>query len=219
MVKKVKLSELRFSDRLMELRHVDPFTVSRYRIAMRSGAKFPMPVVNAANMEIVSGNHTVTAMLAEFGEAYEVQVEAKAYKSEVEIIQDFTRHNVGHGRPLDGFTQRKIAIALAEAGQSLEDVAKLLNVPVAHLQRWGDRTVVVKGRDNTRVTMPLKGGVTVPSGTMSEKQYRKHADADIGMKLADLCDQVSERVENGWIDKEDAREVEALDRLREALRM
>lgn len=211
---KVALKELKFSDRLTELRTIDPFTVSRYRIAMRAGAVFPRIVVNRETMEIVSGNHTATAMLGEYGEDHVIEVEAKTYRNDIEIIQDFARHNVGHGRPLDGWTQRKIAIALAEAGQSEQDIAKLLNVPVGHLQRWGDRTVIVIGRDKERKVMPVKGGVCVPTGKMTAKQYERHADADIGMSVAELASQLIERLENGWVDREDEREVALLEKLR-----
>jgi hypothetical protein len=215
---KIKIGQLQFSDRLTELRSIDAFTVSRYRIAMRAGAVFPDPVVNRDTMEIVSGNHTVTAMLAEFGEDHEINVECKRYGSEAEIITDFTRHNIGHGRPLDGWTQRKIALALAEQGQSDADIAALLNVPVAHLQKWGARTVVVIGKDRVRRTEPIKGGVFVPKGTMTERQYERHADADIGMTVRELAEQLATRLENGWINADDAKEREALDRLRAALK-
>jgi hypothetical protein len=211
---KVALKELRFSERLTELRSIDPFTVSRYRIAMRSGAVFPRIVVNRETMEIVSGNHTATAMLGEFGEDHAIEVDAKTYRNDVEVIQDFARHNVGHGRPLDGWTQRKIAVALVEAGQSEQDIAKLLNVPVGHLQKWGERTVVVIGRDKERKVMPVKGGVCVPTGRMTQKQYDRHADADIGMSVSDLASQLVERLENGWVDNNDEREVALLGKLR-----
>ena len=214
---KIKLSELEFSERLTALRTIDAFTVSRYRIAMRAGAQFPKPLVNRDTNEIVSGNHTVTAMLAEFGEDHVIEVDTKTYKSDAEIIEDFARHNVGHGRPLDGWTQRKIALALAEAGQSEAAIAALLNVPVAHLQKWGDRTVIVIGRDKERRTEPVKAGVYVPKGTMTERQYERHAEADIGMSVRELADQLSARLENGWINKDDAGECLALDRLRAAL--
>jgi hypothetical protein len=213
----VALKELKFSERLMALRTVDAFTVSRYRIAMRSGAKFPNPVIDSDTMEIVSGNHTITAMLAEFGDDHIIEVSGKKYKSEADKIADFARHNVGHGRPMDGWTQRKIALALAEAGQEPEAIAKLLNVPVSHLQRWGDRTVVVMGRDKVREVRPLKGGVVVPSGKMTAAQYERHADADIGMSFRDLANQTAERLEKGWYDAEDESEIAALNRLRAAV--
>ena len=215
---KIKIGELVFSEMLTKLRTIDAFTVSRYRIAMRAGAVFPRIVINASTLEIVSGNHTVTAMLGEFGEDYVVDADARKYRTEAEMIHDFTLHNVGHGRPLDGFTQRKIAIALANCGETLDDIAKLLNVPVAHLQKWGDKTVIVIGRDKVRRTEPLKAGCFVPKGTMTEKQYERHADSDIGMSLRELADQVSERLENGYINVDDEKEVAALDRLRGALK-
>ena len=215
---KIKIGELKFSDKLTALRSIDAFTVSRYRIAMRAGAVFPDPIVNRETMEIVSGNHTVTAILAEFGEDYVVNVDLASYKTEADIIEAFTRNNVGHGRPLDGWTQRKIALALAEAGRDEGAIAALLNVPVAHLQKWGGRTVVVVGKDKVRRTEPIKAGVYVPKGIMTERQYERHAEADIGMTIKDLADQLSTRLENGWVNVDDENEVTALDRLRAALK-
>ncbi len=214
---KVKLKDLIISDRLTALRTVDAFTVSRYRIAMRSGAQFPQMVINRDTMEIVSGNHRFTAMIAEYGEDHEVEVDARRFKADAEIIRVFAAENVANGRPMDGWTMRKIAIALTEAGESMDAVAALLNVPVGHLQKWGDRTVVVKGRGKERRIEPVKAGVHVPTGQMTEKQYEHHADADIGMTVRELAEQLSYRLEQGWIDVEDESEVAALARLRTAL--
>lgn len=214
---KIEIGKLVFSEMLTGLRNIDAFTVSRYRIAMRSGAVFPRPIINAKTNEIVSGNHTVTAMLAEYGPEHVIEVDAKNYKTEIEIIEDFTRHNVGHGRPLDGWTQRKIAIALTEAGQSDDSVAKLLNVPVAHLHKWGERTVVVLGKDKQREVKPIKGGVFVPKGVMTARQYEKHADADIGMTVTALAEQLIMRIQEGWINESDNTEREALMTLHELM--
>lgn len=214
---KKSVGELKFSDKLIALRSIDVHTVSRYRQAMRTGSKFPPMIVNAANNEVVCGNHRLTAYMEEYGDDYIVDVDARKFKNYVEIIKLFTTDNVKNGRPLDSFTRQKIAIALAEAGEDLEAVAALLNVPVSNLQDWGGRTVVVIGTDKQRHVEPIKRGLVVPKGTMTEAQYKQHTSTHIGMTVKSLADQLSERIENGWIDVNDEEEIKSLERLMGAL--
>jgi DNA-binding transcriptional regulator YiaG len=214
---KKRIGDLSVSERLTKLRTIDAFTVSRYRIAMRAGAKFPAMIVDRATGDVVSGNHTLTAMLGEFGPDHVAEVDMRTFKSEAEKIRVFTHENVKHGRPMDGFTMRKIAIALTEAGESLDEVAKLLNVPVAHLDKWGGRTVVVVGKDKIRRVEPLKAGTFVPTGKMTEAQYERHATVDMGMSVAELANQLADRLERGLRNVDDESEVAALERLKAAI--
>jgi len=212
---KVQVGQLVISDKLTALRTVDPFTVSRYRIAMRAGAQFPPVLVNRETMEVVSGNHRVTAYRAEFGDDHQIEVETRKFASEADMIEAFARENIANGRPMDRWTCRKIAIELTAQGRTLESVANLLNVPVAHLQQWGEHTVVVLGK--RKVPQPVKGGITVPSGKMTEEQYTAHVTRDMGVTVRYLAEQLAWRLENGFRNSADEREVAALDRLRAAI--
>jgi len=211
---KMKVGELKLDDRLLALRSVDAFTVSRYRISMRAGAEFPPVVIDQEN-HVVSGNHRVTAYMDEFGEEYAVAVKRETFDTEADRVERFARENIANGRPMDRWTCRKIALELTAAGRTMQEVASLLNVPVRHLERWGERTVVVRGKRSQ--PKPIKGGITVPEGKMTAKQYEHHAKHDGGYTVAWMAAQLAWRLEEGFANLQDEKEVEALERVRDAV--
>ncbi len=204
------------------MRFVDPFTVSRYRIAMRAGAVFPPITIDGKTHEVVSGQHRFTAMLAEFGEDYEIEPIVKTYKSDADRIRAFAADNIANGRPMDSFTMDKITQALTDAGDSIETIAALFNVTVPNLKHrmetWSGRRVLVVGKDRKRTLMPVKAGGLGGGKAMSLARYESHIRQDIGVTVAQLAHQLADRIEGGEYDAGDALTVEALTRLRVALK-
>jgi hypothetical protein len=219
---KVKLSEIKLSESLSAMRFVDPFTVSRYRIAMRAGAKFPPITIDGKTREVVNGQHRFTAMLAEFGEDHEVDVIVKTYKSDADRIRAFAADNIANGRPMDSFTMDKITQALTDAGDSVEAIAALFNVTVGNLKHrmetWAGRRVMVIGKDKKRTLMPVKAGGLGGGRPMTLARYEAHVRQDIGVTVAQLAHQLADRIEGGEYDAGDEQTAAALDRLRAALK-
>jgi hypothetical protein len=139
------LNTLVAADWALELRSLDMFMVSRYRIAMRAGAVFPALIVDRQTREIISGYHRYHAALAEYGEDHLIDVEMRSFKDRAAQLVCMADENAKHGMPMDGITRRRMAIAMVEAGLATGEVARIMNVPEGHLAKWGEMTVVVKG--------------------------------------------------------------------------
>jgi hypothetical protein len=216
---KAKLSTLVMADWAIELRPLDMFMVSRYRIAMRAGAKFPALIVDKQTREIISGNHRFSSALAEYGEDYLIDVDMRSFKDRAAQLVCMADENAKHGMPMDGITRRRVAIAMVEAGLATGEVARIMNVPEGHLAKWGDMTVIVMGKTKkqTRVA-PVKGGIDRDQvKQMTEIQYEEHIDHDKGVEARHMAKQLTRWLNNDWINWQDERNVVAFDELKEAL--
>lgn len=210
---KKKLSELQQSEEILIIRRVNPVFVSRYRQAMRQGDKFPPMIITEDNV-IVSGNHRYEAYSEEYPEDHKVDVEVRKYKNEAEMIEDAVRDNARHGNPLDGISRKRAVLRLLELGKDEEAISKLFGVSVKHITKMAGEYVVVRGNGKK----PVKRGLEHLSGqTISKKQYTEHDQSDRAMKVYSQCEQIQRWLENGWIDLEDSRNVEALTNLADVI--
>lgn len=215
------LSSLKFSDALIDLRPIDEVVVSRYRLAMRSGAHFPALVIDADTDEIVCGNHRATAAMREFGSDATFPVEHRKFKDRAEQLTVFADDNARHGMPLDGVSRRRVMAAMIREGMTAEQVASVFNVPVQRvsLATAVDSPVTVTvGRGTGSRVEPIKAGTFVPDKRMSESDYKRHTRTALGVSVKRLALELSERIENGWYDAEDEEEVNALRHVRDVLK-
>lgn len=216
-MKKTRVSELEFDPKLLELRPVNLYYVSRYRQAMRTGAQFPPPIVDENN-RIVSGNTRVTAYRQEYGDDHEIEVVVEKFPDEAAVIRRFAEENSRHGNPLSGISQKAIIQTLLKHGDTIETVAATLNIPPNRIKSLGGMSVIVMGRGKKREMRPFKHGLEHMSGqTMQRKQYEEHRQADRGIPAATLARQLQRWIDHGWIDMESQSTLEALDDLYAAL--
>ncbi len=213
---KVKISELKTDDGLLDIRPVDPITAGRYRIAMRCGAKFPALIIDKKTNSVVCGNHRLAAMIAEFGEEHVADVEKRTFKNRLEILRTFTEDNTKHGKPLTGFALHRCGFAMLNEGMPAEEVSKSLNIPMKLFEKWGERTVGIIGKGRTD-TVPVKSGLVVPGRKMTQKQYAEHVRRDLGEDIIKLSDQLTRWIENGWYDTENEVMMESLKALGAAI--
>ena len=216
---KAKLTSLVVADWALNLRPLDLFMVSRYRAAMRTGAKFPPLIVDKDTMEIISGNHRYHAALAEYGPLGEIEIAPRKFKNHVERLRCMAEENAKHGMPMDGITRRRVALAMIGEGMSGEEVADVLNVPVATLNKWGGMTVLVIGKGGKGGhAEPVKGGLDLDRvKKMTAPQYEEHIGRDKGIEARHMAKQLTRWLVNDWINWEDERNVEAFADLRAAL--
>ena len=146
---KIEVGELKFSDELLSLRPINPYFVSRYRLAMRNGDVFPKIIINKATKEIICGNHRVKAYIDEFGEDYILDVEVRDFTDESSIIKCFALDNSKHGEALTDFQRRSIALKLSNLGTTPEEIAKIFGVAVKNVFKWGEQSVFVVGNAKT----------------------------------------------------------------------
>lgn len=214
---KAKLSTLVVAEWSTELRPLDMFMISRYRQAWRVGAAFPPVIIDAKTREVISGNHRVTSAIAEFGDDHMIEVEPRKFASRADQLKCMADENAKHGMPMDGITRRRVALAMIDAGITAEEVAKIMNVPVASLNKWGEMTVVVIGKGKKEVA-PVKGGLDLDHvKKMTEPQYEAHIERDKGVEARHMAQQLTRWLKNGWINWNDERNVKAFDDLSEAL--
>lgn len=211
------VGSLTFDELLTEMRPINEFFVSRYRQAMRTGANFPPPIVEKGTLRIVSGNHRVSAYLEEYGEDHEIEVIERKFKSEAEVLRVFAEENSRHGNPLSGYTQKFIAQRLLSLGDTPEEIAAALNIPVQKVATLGGMNVVVVG-SGKRQMKPIKHGLEHKAGaTVQAKAYEAHQKQDRGISARSIARQLVRWIDNGWIDMDDASTLDAMEELRQAL--
>ena len=196
----MKVGKLIIADWAIALRSIDIHVVSRYRQAMRTGAKFPPVIVDKKTLEIISGNHRVTAYLAEFGEGYDIEVDLQSFKSHAEQLRVMAEENAKHGMLMDGFTRRKIAAAMIDEGIDTANVAAIFNVPVQVIEKWGSQTVFVIGKG----AMPVKFGLDTDTVTkVTKEQYKEHCAKDYGVQARCMGAQLCRWISAGWVNMQD----------------
>jgi len=216
---KVKLQDI-VVDPTIQVREVEPHTVSEYAQAMRAGSMFPALMLEKGTNRLVCGNHRYYAYkrVLEPGDA--VAVTYREFTDEADIVRTAAKDNATHGRPLDTWDRKRITARLQEAGDSTEDIAALLSVPVTKVQHWAGMTVTVigkRGKKTLKHTEPLKRGLEHLAGTeVQEEQYRAHAERDRGVPARQNAQTLTRWLENGWIDN-DPKTTEALEVLHAAL--
>lgn len=198
--KTAKLADLKQCERILSMRPTNPIFVSRYRQAMRAGAKFP-PLIIDKTGRIIGGNHRYEAYLAEYGKEHEVEVIVRKFANEVERIEEAIRDNANHGNALDGITRKRAAIILAELGRSPETIGQLLGVSVKRLEEMCGMSVLVIGTNGQTQRQPLKRGLEHIAGTeVTAEQYAKHRTTDRGVPVVQSALQIIRWIENDWID-------------------
>jgi hypothetical protein len=196
----VEIGTLSINPKLIEMRPINLVFVSRYRQAYRTGAVFPPLIVEAGTNLVVSGNHRLTAMLAEFGPNHKTSVIFKKFSNELEILKEFAKENATHGNPMDGITRRRIAAALMNLGTPIEEVSKIFNVPIRSLDVWGKRFIAVIGENGTQHLEPVKRGFPASQTTITPKLYEEHKRADRGLKAEELIGQLLRWLKNHWVE-------------------
>lgn len=220
---KVKVSDLRFSDELLELRPINLWVVSKYRQAMREGAKFPRIVIDDKKT-IIAGNHRVTAYKQEYGDDYTIDAEVKTFATPREMVEYFARDNATHGLPLEGIEKKRITAKLFDLGADAESIASIFGVAVKRVEEWAGLTVCVVGNVVAPGAikhiehMPVKKGSEHMAGVeVTKQEYEDHNDSDLGLEDYVLADCLTARIKRGWLDINDDRTVQSIKRLRNEL--
>lgn len=215
MLKKIK--ELVVDDKLLELRPINLYFVSRYRQAVRSGSVFPPPIVEKGTNRIVSGNHRVRMYAEEFGPDHKIKVCEMNFSDEAEVIRKFAEENSTHGNALSGLSQKAITQALLRHGDSPETIARALNIPVKRVEMLGNMQVVVIGSHNKREYRPVKRSLDHMTGPIKKVEYEEHIKKDYGIFSATIASQLIRHLKNGWIDLSNKHILNKMTELRNVL--
>lgn len=195
---KKRLGDLIIDELLTRLRPINGYFVSVYRQAYRSGKDLGEIVIEKGTNRIVSGNHRVTALLAEYGEDHIIEVEEKYFNDEAELLEYFAEANVKNGNPLIGVQRRAITQELLKHNVEREKIANIFGVSIRKVEEWAGITVLVIGKKQKKMYKPVKRGVE-PGIEMTEQQYEEHMKADRGVSAVAQTKQLMRWIENGWI--------------------
>lgn len=204
--KLIKLMDI-VIDPSIQVREVEPYTVSKYAQAMREGVRFPPLILEDTSNRIVCGNHRYTAYKKVFNPETAVEVELMNFKGEAEIIRMAARDNSNHGRPLDTWDMKRIAIRLKELGDTPEEIAGLLSVPVKKINEWADMTVWVVGKKKkSKYLAPVKHGLEHLAGKkVNSEDYETHKKHDPGSPVKNMATVITRHIQSGWIDTGDEK--------------
>jgi ribosomal protein L1 len=216
-MKKLALKNLKYDDELLGIRKLNAFTVSEYRQNMRCGAKFP-PIIVTQDKVIVSGNHRHAALIQEFGPDHVTEVIVKTYKNRLEILQDFIKENISHGKKFAEIEKRAATLKLIEHDMKSEAIAQLFNLPVKKIIELAETSVFVIGGGGEQETKAIKNGIEHLIGqTMDKDQYQEHMARDVGISCSRQAQQLTRWIVNGWINRENKNDMESLSGLYGAL--
>jgi len=200
MNKKIAVKDLKIDESLVALRPINIFFVSRYKQAYRAGAKMPLVTIDKKTGLIVSGNHRASAMIGEYPADYEIEIIEKQFKDRAELLKFFTAENSTHGNPLSGISRKLIARELLESGMSLDELSQLFNLPIKRLEKMGEETVIVVGKNKKQTIEPIKRGPTI-TRPISTNQYKQHKKVDLGLTFKSMASQIIRWHQNGWIEQ------------------
>lgn len=212
---KLKLKDIQTNKKFLDLRPVNSFVQSRYQMAYRNGADMPLMILTNDH-KVCSGNHRFAALCAEYPEEHEVTVNVLPEMPERELLEFFVKENSTHGHPLDGISKKRIAWELISIGASEEDIAKLFNVAVKNVIKWGEEFVFVR-QGGTTIQRPVKRGFEVDkSQSISQEVYTQHIKRDRGVSVTGLANQIIRWIDNGLLVKTEKNE-EVLAMLRDKI--
>lgn len=212
----IKLSEI-VIDPLIQVRDVEPRTVTAYAQAMDAGAKFPPVVLDAATNRMVCGNHRYYAYKSRLNPDDMVSCVFKKFDNEKEIIKYAAQDNSQHGRPLATWDKKRIIFKLKELGADVDEIASTLSIPVARVETLAGMVVYIVGKRDKktfRQPFPVKHGMEHMIGKdVKLKDYQEHVEKDRGVPAVQLATSLNRWITNGWINSEDDKTVAALHEL------
>jgi len=211
---KIRLDDIVLDERLLRLRPINLAVVSNYRQSYRAGNNFPKPIIEKSTNIAVSGNHRVSAMIAEYGKDYEIEVIVKEYKNEAELLKEFAKENSTHGMQLAGYSKREITLKLLGFGEQQEEIASIFGVSVKKIIEWGGLTVVVRGKKGKKEYHAVKRGLEHMAGEEIESvKYEEHRKHDRGIPIWSQANQIIRWIKDGWIEFDDPKTKTALTEL------
>jgi metal-responsive CopG/Arc/MetJ family transcriptional regulator len=167
---------------------------------------------------IVSGNHRVSAYLAEYEKDHEIDVIVKQFKNRAEVLKEFARENLTHGKPFSGNEKRQTIIELMKHNVTPEACAQLFNLNVKRIENYAGMAVMVIDRGCKEEPKAIKHGIEHLSGQkMEADKYREHLSSDRGISCAAQAKQLTRWLCNGWINTDNENDMAALVDLRDAL--
>lgn len=181
--------------------------------AIKAGLPIPAPIVDRESKRIVDGFHRCRAWRRELGEDGVIDVDLRDYSSEVELFRAAVEFNISHGRKLEAIERRKIALRLRDMGDGDTEIARILHIPPARVEKIFLRTATVTEENGSIRLEPLKRPFFHLSGTeLTEGQSQAIRTAP-GTSYSLLIRQLRSAMQNRFIDRTDENLINSLQEL------
>lgn len=206
---KTPISELVEDFSLYPRADVDTAHVANIVRALEAGLTLPLIIVEKAGKRIIDGVHRSRAYRQFLGENAVIEVEARTYKDENEMLLDAAALNSNHGLKLSAQDMTRVAVMLQERGVTLNRIAVALHVPESRIEK-----IIVRVAPTTK-TLPecIPGTKQIylkpPVRWMADRSARvtpsqaEALDRAPGTQYSLLVTQLRDALREGLIDPED----------------
>ena len=213
MIKTVNIGDVVVPAWLKEIRPLDEHMVSRFRQSLKSGTVLPpidVEIMKPGPYSVVAGYHRLEAHRWKGG-PQTIEVNVLSFKTQADRLLHVIKTNVEHGVAMPGIMRTKLRDALRKLGVTDSKIAAAFQVEEIEMAEWGTyRSVGKAGHVDV-----FKPGPYIPAGSVvSKADHAEHMDADIGVKIYVLADQLTRWLQKRWYDKSDAKTCQSLRTLR-----
>ena len=219
------IEQVRLADIVIDLsirtREPERYTIAIYRQALKAGTVFPPMVLERETKRLVCGHHRYGMYRLEYDPEELVPCLLESYPSELALWERAVADNAEHGRPLDTWDKKRIALQMERLGGDKEKIASLLGVSVGRLEDWAGMSVVVIGQRDGQLyehREPVKHGMeALIDGRIDEAQYAEEVVKNgTGVNVRRHAFALRRLLRNNWIE-DDARVLAELRLLYRAL--
>lgn len=182
--------------------------------AIAAGEKLPPVIADRKSRRVIDGFHRIKAHLRHFGDLAEIEVEFRDYANDKEAFLAAIELNSRHGARLDRHDRVHCGIRAKELRIRRDLIANALHMSMGvYAKLMDDRTATSAGGQD----VPLKQTIRHKAGQKLTKEQVAANKKLGGMSPIFYCNQLLTLIENSLLDMENARLVEKLHALRDAI--
>lgn len=193
----VKLAELVLDFNLYPRVQVDSTHVASLRRAFGAGCEFPPIVVDAKSLRIIDGFHRYNVYKRDLDKQAEIEVVAKRYRNESEMLLDAIRYNARHGRMFSSYDRAHSVLKATELGVDDVALASALNVDPKYIGELRTDKTAKCGE----LHVPIKRTIRHMAGRDLTKQQHQANDRLGGMSQMFYVNQLITLIESKLIDR------------------
>lgn len=164
----IPLSKIVIDESIYPRAAIDETNVIRLMNALAAGAKLPPVTICQNSKRLVDGRHRYEAHKR--SNKIQIEVEERAYASEVALFVDAVALNIGHGAQFDQWSLEKAIARLRKFGYTPEKISAVMRVPVAFLGN------VFRGEKSGANHRDPTSGAAKPLAVKGYKNYGAHQD-------------------------------------------
>lgn len=185
---------------------VNSYHVSELVDVLRTETELPPIVIDKKTKVVVDGFHRRRAYIRLFGEAHEVDVVEKSYKTKAELFSDAVKYNASHGLRFDSHDRTTAILKGERLGVDIEQLGKMFCLEV-------DKLAALRNTRTAKATgglTPLKATIRHKAGSRLTTKQEEANEKLSGMNQVFYVNQVITLIESDLIDTENAVLMERL---------